>query len=547
MEPVPDANPPAESDIVGQVARLLEEARALWERQNLVDSEPPLRRALALAEQEPDFEAQWLASVHCHLGWLASVRQFHDEAVAEYRRALPLLESSLGPDHPETLRTIETLAGILFQIDASDAEAEALALRAIAAYEATGCDDAALAALVATLGWRRYWVGRYAEAEPLLLRALALHERLHGIADRGTADTVQRLAIMYDHREFPTDPEPYYRKALEGFEATFGADAAESLEARYRLADYLDRRGRTDESAPYFDDLVARFLSPDPPISAVQARWMLGTCCDYLRAAGRDEEARSIEAWADTEDGFLESARADAAQAEMAHGRESVELAGALKIVVNSHVFAGQADEAEAAARRVHAILVARLGPDDPACREAAERLAHVREHAEWHATQRPGPKRLGRLRSRLFDGTPWADERRPDLIRSYLEAAADRTIAEEDATGAVSAIVHITFAADLDTQWEVLLELIAGADDDDEILQDLAAGPLEGMLGRFDHEAIERVENQARQDPRFLRTLTGVWKHAMSDAVWARVRALQARVPDPLPECRPFTEQPPG
>jgi hypothetical protein len=66
-------------------------------------------------------------------------------------------------------------------------------------------------------------------------------------------------------------------------------------------------------------------------------------------------------------------------------------------------------------------------------------------------------------------------------------------------------------------------------------------------MLGRFDHEAIERVENQARQDPRFLRTLTGVWKHAMSDAVWARVRALQARVPDPLPECRPFTEQPPG
>jgi hypothetical protein len=95
---------------------------------------------------------------------------------------------------------------------------------------------------------------------------------------------------------------------------------------------------------------------------------------------------------------------------------------------------------------------------------------------------------------------------------------------------------------ADIDEQWGVILDLIAEAPDDDRVLQDIAAGPLEGFLDRFDAAVIDRVEAEAARDQRFRRVLCGVWKHAMSGPVWARVRALQATVPDPLPEMRPFT-----
>jgi hypothetical protein len=71
--------------------------------------------------------------------------------------------------------------------------------------------------------------------------------------------------------------------------------------------------------------------------------------------------------------------------------------------------------------------------------------------------------------------------------------------------------------------------------------LQSIAAGPLEGFLGRFDDAVIERVEAEAARDRKFRRVLSGVWKHGMTDSVWDRVRAIQAIVPDPLPEMRPF------
>jgi hypothetical protein len=84
------------------------------------------------------------------------------------------------------------------------------------------------------------------------------------------------------------------------------------------------------------------------------------------------------------------------------------------------------------------------------------------------------------------------------------------------------------------------ILELIAEAPDNDRVLRDIAAGPLEGFLGRFDAEVIDRVEAEAARDPRSRRVLSGVWKHGMPDPVWSRVRAIQATEHDPMPEMRP-------
>ena len=156
-------------DPTAEVRRLVTEARADWEQRRFADSEAPLCRALELAEGVGGIDDPWVGVVLSHLARLAGVRERHEEAVALYRRSLRIREARFGPGHPETIRAVEELAAALFQADAH-ADADALGLRAVAAREAAGGEDAALADAVAAVAWRRYWVGRYAEAEPLFLR-----------------------------------------------------------------------------------------------------------------------------------------------------------------------------------------------------------------------------------------------------------------------------------------------------------------------------------------------------------------------------------------
>ena len=62
-----------------------------------------------------------------------------------------------------------------------------------------------------------------------------------------------------------------------------------------------------------------------------------------------------------------------------------------------------------------------------------------------------------------------------------------------------------------------------------------IAAGPLEHILGHHGEAYIGVVESEAARDDKFARMLTGAWKYMMSNEVWGRVQAIQARVLDPL------------
>src|SRR5438552_477274 len=63
----------------------------------------------------------------------------------------------------------------------------------------------------------------------------------------------------------------------------------------------------------------------------------------------------------------------------------------------------------------------------------------------------------------------------------------------------------------DPEAGWALILELVAAAPDD-RTLANVAAGPLEDLLTRDPERFIDRVEQQARRDPKFRRCLTGVW-----------------------------------
>jgi hypothetical protein len=95
-------------------------------------------------------------------------------------------------------------------------------------------------------------------------------------------------------------------------------------------------------------------------------------------------------------------------------------------------------------------------------------------------------------------------------------------------------AVVWMNFTAGPEEQWQFICSAVDLAESDDE-LGHIAAGPMEHLLGAHGEASIARVEARAAADPKFARMLTGVWKHTMNDAVWARVLAIRTGVSDPL------------
>lgn len=72
---------------------------------------------------------------------------------------------------------------------------------------------------------------------------------------------------------------------------------------------------------------------------------------------------------------------------------------------------------------------------------------------------------------------------------------------------------------------WDFILEVLK-RDPPDDVIEVLAAGPLEDYIAKLGERVIERVEQQAAGDPKFRNLLGVVWRNSMSDDVWRRVQA---------------------
>ena len=81
------------------------------------------------------------------------------------------------------------------------------------------------------------------------------------------------------------------------------------------------------------------------------------------------------------------------------------------------------------------------------------------------------------------------------------------------------------------------LIKAVVEETDDFNVLASLAAGPLEELLAQHGAEYIEEVEKYSANNSKLMTALTGVYRNAMTDDVWARVKALQETAPIDLAE----------
>jgi tetratricopeptide (TPR) repeat protein len=174
------------------------------------------------------------------------------------------------------------------------AEAEPLCQRALAILEkAEGPDHPSTATSLNNLAVLYKRQGRYGEAEPLYQRALAIRENALGPDHPDTATSLNNLAALYRSQGRYGEAEPLFRRALAVEEKALGPDHADTAASLNNLALLYYNRGRYEEAEPLYQralTICERALGPDHPDTASS----LNNLASLLYNQSRYEEAEPL-------------------------------------------------------------------------------------------------------------------------------------------------------------------------------------------------------------------------------------------------------------
>ena len=130
--------------------------------------------------------------------------------------------------------------------------------------------------------WWRPWshralalkqLARFAEAEPLYRRALAIDERSYGPDHPDVATDLNNLAVLLQATNRLAEAEPLYRRALAIDERSYGPDHPDVASDLNNLAVLLRATNRLAEAEPLYRRALAideRSYGPDHPDVAIR-------------------------------------------------------------------------------------------------------------------------------------------------------------------------------------------------------------------------------------------------------------------------------------
>jgi tetratricopeptide (TPR) repeat protein len=105
---------------------------------------------------------------------------------------------------------------------------------------------------------------RYADAEPLLRRALTLREKALGHDNPGVCRSLSNLVVLYEMQGRYSDMEPLLKRALAIRERTLGGNHPSVGHSLHELAKLYTKQGRIAESEPLYDRALT-ILGPGHP------------------------------------------------------------------------------------------------------------------------------------------------------------------------------------------------------------------------------------------------------------------------------------------
>ena len=216
-----------------------------------------------------------------------------DKAIALYEQTLEDSVRVLGTDHPDALTARNNLASAYR--DAGRLE------EAITLYEQVfsgrsrvlGPDDRSTLTARDDLTDTYWEAGRFDEAITLKKQILADAMRIMGPDSPGASAARLKLADAYRDAGRLDDAIPLYKENLEEFTRLAGPDHPETLASRHRLAGAYREAGRLDEAIALNQENLEEFTrlaGPDHPHTLSARNQLAG----IYREAGRLDEAISL-------------------------------------------------------------------------------------------------------------------------------------------------------------------------------------------------------------------------------------------------------------
>ena len=206
--------------------------------------------------------------------------------------------------------------------------------------------------------------GRYAEAEPLYKRSLAIREKKLGPNHLDVAGSLRNLALLYQDERRYAEAEPLYKRSLAIREKRLGPNHPDVSVSLDNLASLYRDQGRFQEAEPLYKGSLAideKQYGPDH----LEFAGSLDNLANIYREQGRSADAEPLYKRALT-------------IRENRLGHDHADVAGSLNNLANVYQDQGRYGEAEALHKSALAIREKQLGPDHLDLAASLNNLANV-------------------------------------------------------------------------------------------------------------------------------------------------------------------------
>jgi len=232
-------------------------------------------------------------------------------------------------------------------------------------------------------------MGDYAKAEPLYQRALAIREKALGPDHPTTADSLNNLAMLYKSMGDYAKAEPLYQRALAIREKALGPDHPATAGSLNNLALLYDAMGDYAKAEPLYQRALAireKALGPDHPATAASLdnlAVLYGHMGNYAKSEPLYQRALAIR--------------------EKALGPDHLATADSLANLAVLYGDMGNYAKAEPLCQRVLRIHEKTLGPDHPDTANSLNNLAMLYQIMGDYAKAEPLYQRALAIREKAL------------------------------------------------------------------------------------------------------------------------------------------------
>ena len=219
---------------------------------------------------------------------------------------------------------------------------------------------------LSNLAYLYYSQGRYSEAEPLLVQALALRKRLLGEEHPDVAESLNNLAELYRSQGRYSEAEPLYEQALALRKRLLREEHSDVAESLNNLALLYYSQGRYSEAEPLYRqalELIKRLLGEEHPHVATS----LNNLAALYSSQGRYDQAEPL-------------LRQALKLRKRLLGEDHPQVATSLNNLALLYDSQGRYDQAELLYLQALEILERVLGDDHPNTVTTRENLAILRQ-----------------------------------------------------------------------------------------------------------------------------------------------------------------------